>query len=94
MIETAEQLQVLVNDTIDFNTYRLQFSKREREVTTLVLKGICAQEIADMLFISQSTVKNHIQNIFYKANVKNKLQLYNLLLGNPLSLPSGPQSCW
>ena len=45
---------------------------REREVLTLLARGLSTQEIAEVLFISMSTVRNHIQNIFYKLGVHSR----------------------
>lgn len=39
---------------------------REREVLTLLAQGHHNQEIADRLFISESTVKKHVNNIYFK----------------------------
>lgn len=44
-------------------------SKREREVTKLLCKNHSIKRISEQLFISENTVKKHIQNI------KNKLEL-------------------
>ena len=43
-------------------------SKREYEVLTLVAEGLNNKEIADRLFISEKTVKNHVSNIFKKTH--------------------------
>jgi PAS domain S-box-containing protein len=45
---------------------------REREVLTLLTRGSSTKEIADALFISVSTVRNHIQNIFDKLGVHSR----------------------
>ncbi|OZI12600.1 hypothetical protein CEW92_05430 [Bacillaceae bacterium SAS-127] len=50
-------------------------SKRENEVVQLLKDGKTNQAIARELFISQNTVKKHIQNIFQKYNVQNRTQL-------------------
>ena len=50
-------------------------SNREREIIQEICKGKTNQEIADALFISLQTVKDHTYNIFRKVNVKNRVQL-------------------
>lgn len=50
------------------------FSEREKDVAELILQGKTAQETADHLFISLSTVKTHIQHIYEKANVHNRAE--------------------
>ncbi|MDD2221245.1 MAG: LuxR C-terminal-related transcriptional regulator [Clostridia bacterium] len=54
------------------------FTKREAELADLVLKGLDNKEIAAQLFISLSTVKSHLQNMFAKINIKNRYQLMSL----------------
>ena len=50
-------------------------SKREREIVALVSQGFRNREIADKLFISEQTVKNHMHNIFEKIGVQDRLEL-------------------
>lgn len=57
----------------------LGLSKREREVCVLLMQGLTNQEIADRLFISPGTVKNHIYKIYEKTDVKNRVELSRLL---------------
>ena len=52
---------------------------REREITALLLKGYTYRLIAQELFISESTVKTHIQNIYSKLNVCSKTELIRRL---------------
>lgn len=53
------------------------FSKREREVISLIISGLSSREIATKLFISIDTVKNHRKNILTKSNCSNSIQLFN-----------------
>ena len=53
---------------------QLELSKRELEILCLLAQGHSNQEIASKLFISLSTVKTHIQNIFEKLEVKRRTQ--------------------
>jgi DNA-binding CsgD family transcriptional regulator len=50
-------------------------SKREWEITTLIIQGYSNRQIEDKLFISCRTVENHIYNIYRKLGVKNRIQL-------------------
>jgi DNA-binding CsgD family transcriptional regulator len=50
-------------------------TKRELEVLDLLVKGMCAKEIADSLFISETTVITHKKNLKKKYNVRNTVEL-------------------
>ncbi len=47
-------------------------SSREREVATLVARGKSNKQIARSLFISESTVKDHVHNILGKSGLPNR----------------------
>ena len=53
---------------------QLELSKRELEILGLLAQGHSNQEIAAKLFVSLSTVKTHIQNLFEKLDVKRRTQ--------------------
>lgn len=48
---------------------------RELEVLRAVTRGRTSREIADELFISESTVKSHIQSLMRKLNAANRAEL-------------------
>lgn len=56
-------------------------SLSEGRVADLIGKGMTYQEIALQLFISYHTVKNHVQNIYKKCGVKNRVQLVRWMEG-------------
>ena len=47
---------------------------REIEVLRLVAKGMSNREIADDLYISENTVKNHVRNILEKLHLHNRME--------------------
>ncbi len=51
-----------------------KLTRREYEVITLIAEGLNNKEIAEKLFISEKTVKNHVSNIFKKINVSDRTQ--------------------
>ena len=61
------------------NCKLLNLTAREIEIARLILKGKTYKDIAKELFISEKTVTKHIQNIFAKAEVSNKVELINKL---------------
>ncbi|MDF0643964.1 MAG: PAS and helix-turn-helix domain-containing protein [Nitrospira sp.] len=52
----------------------LPLSLREKEVLRLLAAGKTAKDIADMLYISAVTVRNHIQHILEKLGAHSRLQ--------------------
>jgi two-component system nitrate/nitrite response regulator NarL len=50
-------------------------SQREREIVVLVAQGFKNKEMAERMFISEQTVKNHLHNIFDKLGVSDRLEL-------------------
>ena len=58
-----------------------EISPREAEIITEICNGLSNQEIADKLFISLQTVKDHTSRIYMKTNVRNRMQLMALVRG-------------
>lgn len=52
----------------------IPLTPREREVFNLILRGLSNLEIAEKLFISTHTVKNHITKIYEKLGVSDRTQ--------------------
>jgi DNA-binding CsgD family transcriptional regulator len=87
LLKWNEQLQEEVNkrtreleklsreDRLAQNCKRFSFTTREIEIALLVYKGYSHKQIAEILFIAERTVAKHVQNIFEKAQVSNRLEL-------------------
>jgi DNA-binding NarL/FixJ family response regulator len=56
------------------------FSYREKQVLALVMKGFQNREIADRLFIAESTVKTHLGAAFEKLGVRSRKEAANILM--------------
>lgn len=56
-------------------------SKQEKNIQILILQGKSNKEIANELFISLSTVKTHITNIYSKLKVSNRKELWERYSG-------------
>jgi len=52
-------------------------SDRENEVLKLLADGLLYKEIAERLFISHGTVRQHIHNIYEKLHVQNRTEAVN-----------------
>lgn len=57
------------------NKTALPLTKRELEVISLLAKGFGDRKIADILVISEKTVRNHIRNVRQKIRVKTRTQV-------------------
>ena len=49
-------------------------TQREHEVLVKMAEGLSNQEIAQQLFLSESTVKTHVSNILFKLDAKRRTQ--------------------
>lgn len=58
---------------------------REREVLTLIGQGLPNRAIAEKLFISEATVKTHINNLFAKADIKDRADAVRRAIGAGLA---------
>ena len=62
-------------------------TSREKEVLPLLVEGLTSAEIAERLFVSESTVVSHRKNILHKLNLKNTSALVKYALENGLVQP-------
>ena len=51
------------------------FTSRELDIIEAIAEGLANKEIAEKLFISEGTVKNHISTIFEKGNLTHRTQV-------------------
>ena len=52
----------------------LEITKREYEVLQEIASGLSNKEIANKLFLSESTIKTHVSNLLVKLNAKRRTQ--------------------
>jgi len=52
----------------------IRLTQREREVFELVAQGLSNSEIAERLFLTEGTVKTHVNHIFEKLEVRDRTQ--------------------
>lgn len=68
---------VEVGPSIEVDTQKIKelgLSERELEVLGLIAEGLSDKQIGDKLFVSESTVKTHVFNLFVKLDVKRRTQ--------------------
>lgn len=78
MVEQNLELQSLYKIS-NKNILNDSLSKRELEVTELLLKGYSNKEIANKLNISNYTVNDHIKNVYRKTNAHSRMELAQLI---------------
>ena len=80
----------LLRNPIDFDAKteeeEIKLSTREIEVLEQLSKGLNYNQIADNLILSPSTVRKHIENIYTKLQVHNKLEAIQKAKSNKLIL--------
>jgi DNA-binding NarL/FixJ family response regulator len=66
----------LLRNPVSFNETKedIQLTNRETEILEHLSKGLNYNEIANNLIISPSTVRKHIENIYKKLQVHNKIE--------------------
>lgn len=92
MGETIRQLvvekQIVHDDSKNHITTSL--TDRERQVVDLICKGMKNKELAERLFISETTVRHHLTSIFSKLEITSRLELVVYAFKNNLvKMPEG-----
>ena len=63
-------------------------TSREAEVLTLLASGLSNAEIAQRLFLSNATVKTHINRIFAKTGARDRAQAVRFAYQHGLTAPA------
>ena len=80
--ELPMELKVDINPSYEWaaKAKSVGVSHRELEVLALVVEGHKNKEIGEILDIQHQSVKNHLQHLLKKLNVKNNTQAYIVAL--------------
>ncbi len=70
-----------------------QLTPREREVLTLMARGLSNADVAVELFISEATVKTHLARVMMKLGTREKAQAVAAAYQTGLVHPHAPQRC-
>jgi len=62
------------SDYITSSAYTEQLTEREREILTLIVQGASNRQVAERLYVTEGTVKNHMSNILSKLGVRDRTQ--------------------
>ncbi|WP_439135413.1 LuxR C-terminal-related transcriptional regulator [Pseudomaricurvus sp.] len=55
----------------------VKLTRREQQILKMLLDGSTNLQIAEVLDVSEYTIKSHLYNVFKKIDVKNRIQAYN-----------------
>lgn len=66
--------------TVALDTGGYGFTPREKQVVDELLKGLSYKEIANVLYISSTTVNDHLKNVYRKMGVRTKSELMRKIL--------------
>ena len=70
-----EAVSALVSTVYPSKVIGADLTKREREILAYIVEGFHNTEIARHMFISSSTVKNHMGNIYSKLNTGSRTKV-------------------
>lgn len=80
--KVMQRLAVLMSGKKQDNTsFPEEFTDREKEICSLLIKGCTNRQIADTLYISEGTVKNYISSIYDKTGIHDRAKLIVALKG-------------
>ena len=71
-----------IKNTTSKPTIEKILTHRETDILTELKNGLGYKQIADRLFISEGTVRKHIENIYRKLQVNNKVSAVNVAIKN------------
>ena len=78
---TVQTNITLTAPKLDFEAFckKFEISKREAEIINEICLGKSNKDIAETLFITLQTVKDHTHRIYTKTGIKNRVHLTNLV---------------
>jgi DNA-binding NarL/FixJ family response regulator len=69
---------MLYKNRLEKSPPKANLTRKEKEITDLVLEGLPYKEIAAKMSLSLNTVQYHMKNIFVKLQVRTKAELFKI----------------
>jgi DNA-binding NarL/FixJ family response regulator len=88
-IEAVRRGQLVVPGEVRRSVVRPALSYRERQILTLLVRGLTNRQIASELYLAESTVKTHLTSIFGKLGVGSRSEAAALVLDDQQELTLG-----
>ena len=77
---TLQKEAVITNQIDHKKLEEFALSKREYEVLKEIAQGLSNKEIANKLFVSESTIKTHVSSLLVKLNAKRRTQAIQIAM--------------
>jgi DNA-binding NarL/FixJ family response regulator len=72
--------QIVVPRSLRQHVVRSPLSHREKQILRLVVRGFTNRQIADELYLAESTVKTHLSSAFAKLDTHSRAEVTELIL--------------
>lgn len=72
--------QLVIPRTLRRHVVRAPLSHREKQILRLVVRGWTNRQIADELYLAESTVKTHLSSAFAKLDTSSRAEVTDLIL--------------
>lgn len=79
-IELSTDRKIVLNKNNERLLESFKITSREKEIINLLINGYTYNDICAALVISLPTVKTHVQNIYKKLGIRNKIELINIVI--------------
>jgi DNA-binding NarL/FixJ family response regulator len=68
------EISKLLGEDGAFHVAPIKFSRRQKDLLPLLMRGQSNREISEELMISEHTVKVHLYRLYQRMNVKSRLE--------------------
>jgi DNA-binding NarL/FixJ family response regulator len=79
-VRAVHEGHIVVPRTLRQHVVRAPLSHREKQILRLVVRGFTNRQIADELYLAESTVKTHLSSAFAKLDAHSRAEVTELIL--------------
>ena len=81
---SSHATKILLSELRETAKENIKLTNREKEILSLIVQGLSNKQIAERLFLSNSTVQFHVSNVFSKLGVSKRTEAVYLALKQKL----------